>query len=728
MESYTDNTSMIHLSRKHSHMLLHESGIDPAVAEGRGYETVTSRAELLDFGKKQRRASPDAPALRVPLHSPDGITRLPQIKPHTPRVPGLKYETPAGAELIIDVHPRMRDRACHGDEPLLVTEGCKTGDAATSRDIPTVVLAGVWGWCVPKVRPYKLRPCWDHIRLVGREVTICFDSDCMAKEGVQLALAALVRCLEERGAVVKVIYLPDAPDGSKQGIDDFLVAGGTIKEMFMLARTFEPADIGEIRMSQSDKLRGAISYLWREWRDMDWMHFVGAPKPDKYGEIKGHWARGHTARDTLEALIRLATRGGKIDGRGTVVEVGLRRLAEMSAKSTESVRKALAHLEADGQIEILPPKDKGKSRRYRLFVDSARVDTIEREAHGEGSVKSVPPRCQPLRYPSAPRLRWSSPGRKIKRLRGVVPGTRRVRDTPRFSGGLSVRESMDKFPDKPYIKRLGPARGAVVDALEDAGGELTLHRLCEVLHRNRPWDVRRRVLKPLQEAGVIEYTGDVVRLAADWFARLEDERRNKGEIQQAEEQAERRHKDSARYRDYLRSIKDKPSAASFAAVKRSESKRARLIAEHEEHQAKASAAELKAKTFAKRCVHDRMRELGRIRLGLLKQALRDAGGTVAYTLPAAKSLGCTVERLPEFDNQEFVFAPREWAAKVNVKPPPPLTAEPPTLLLAEPLAEEPPAADYGDHAPFCDCEHCAHSEPKYARAYVRSGSPMAGVA
>ncbi len=120
--------------------------------------------------------------------------------------------------------------------------------------------------------------------------------------------------------------------------------------------------------------------------------------------------------------------------------------------------------------------------------------------------------------------------------------------------------------------------------------------------------------------------------------------------------AERRHKDSARYRDYLRSIKDKPSAASFAAVKRSESKRVRLIAGHEEHQAKASAAELKAKAFAKRCVHDRMRELGRIRLGLLEQALRDAGGTVSYTLPAAKSLGCTVERLPEFGDQEFMWS------------------------------------------------------------------------
>jgi len=631
-------------------MLLEESGISPDVAAGRGYYTAHRCSEV----PQDRGELPKRPGLVVPMYSPDGITRSYQLRPDR-KGKGPKYVSPGGVSPVVDVHPSMLDEVRTGIGPLLITEGAKTGDAATSRGIATVVLAGVWMWCAPKVKPYRLKPCFDHIRLDGREVFVAFDSDCMSKASVQDALAALVAALEERGAVVQVLYLSDAEDGSKQGVDDYLVAGGTIKEMFMLARKFEKQDLGRIRLSRDEKLRAAVGDLWRRWYEGDWMRFEG--KADK-----GNWARGHTARDTMEALIKLATRGGKIDGRGAVVEAGLRRLAEMSAKSTESVRKALAHLEADGQIEILPPKDKGKSRRYRLLVDSATLDSMEREAERESFSRESNLRCQPLRYPTAPRLRWSSPGRKVKRLRGVVPGTSRVRETPRFSGGLSVRESMDEFPDEPYVKRLGPARGAVVDALEDAGGELTLHQLCEVLHRKRPWDVRRRVLKPLQEAGVIEYTGDVVRLAADWFARLEDERRSKGEIQQAEKQVERHHKEGARYRDYLQSIKDKPSAASFAAVKRSESKRAEHIAEHEEHHAKASAAELKAKTFAKRYVHDRMRELGRIRLELLKQVLRDAGGTVTYTLPAAKSLGCTVERLPEFGNQEFVFAPREWAA------------------------------------------------------------------
>ncbi len=66
-----------------------------------------------------------------------------------------------------------------------------------------------------------------------------------------------------------------------------------------------------------------------------------------------------------------------------------------------------------------------------------------------------------------------------------------------------------------------------------------------------------------------------------------------------------------------------------------------------------------AKTFAERYVEGRLRVLGRIRLKLLQQILRDAGGEPSYALPAAQSLGCTVKRMPEYENREFVFAPRE---------------------------------------------------------------------
>ena len=78
-------------------------------------------------------------------------------------------------------------------------------------------------------------------------------------------------------------------------------------------------------------------------------------------------------------------------------------------------------------------------------------------------------------------------------------------------------------------------------------------------------------------------------------------------------------------------------------------------------------AELEHKRFAKRYVEGRLRVLGRIRLVLLQQILRDAGGNPFYALPAARSLGCAVERLPEYENREFVLAPHEWGEAEPVR-------------------------------------------------------------
>src|SRR5919112_3690231 len=267
MTSYP-NPSVGTLSASHKKMLFEESGISPEVAEERGYYTARRRSEVPDAFKNYQRK----PGLVVPMYSPDGETVGYQLRPDRPRKGGPKYESPGGISPVVDAHPRMLEGIRHGDGPLLITEGAKTGDAATSRGIPTVVLAGVWMWCVPKVKPYRLKPCFDHIQLEGRPVFVAFDSDCMSKAGVQDALAALVAALEDRGASVKVIYLPDAADGSgaKQGVDDYLAAGGTVREMFMLAREFDPADVGRIRLSRDEELRAAVEDLERRWWAEEW--------------------------------------------------------------------------------------------------------------------------------------------------------------------------------------------------------------------------------------------------------------------------------------------------------------------------------------------------------------------------------------------------------------------------------------------------------------------------
>ncbi len=619
------------LSEAHQNMLFEESGISEEVVRERGYYTARRRSEVPDVFKDYQRK----PGLVVPMFSPDGATVGYQLRPDKPRKNGPKYETPGGISPIVDVHPRMLEEVRSGDGPILITEGAKTGDAPTSQRIPTMVLAGVWMWCVPKVKPYRLKPCFDHIRLKGREVFVAFDSDCMSKTGVQDALAALVAALEARGAVVKVIYLPDAPDGSKQGVDDYLVAGGTIKEMFMLARKFEPADIGSIRMSRDAKLRALVGDLRARWWDEEW---------------KGRG--GHSERDLALKLIEAATRSGQAHPDGIRVAVSWGVLQVGAKVSRRTLAKALARLEERGFCY----RDESRGgEKTGAFVLRAKVDQYGERGQGEArELGERAPGGLPSRAPVVPRLRWSQP--KFTPKRGFVRGTRRVRDS--------------KPPEpRERIERLGKIRGAIVDALEASGGTLTLRELCEVLHRKRGRDLVRRKTTPkgrdgalvmLEDAGILVVEDDVVKLAEEWRAKLGTARKLGGELE-ADELAETRRRIKSRaYRERDKDPVSKPSAAGLAAVKRSQERRAEHIAEHEEHQEKARAADLEAKRFAKRFVHDRLRSLGRIRLGLLQEILRDVGGVPAYALPAAKSLGCTVERLPEYGNREFVLAPREW--------------------------------------------------------------------
>jgi hypothetical protein len=688
------------LWRAHQEMLFTESAIDPEVAAERGYETVTRRSRLMDFSKKQRRVSANEPGLLVPLYSPDGITRMSQLRPHTPRTAGLKYETPAGGSLIIDVHPRMLERVRHGDEPLLITEGAKTGDAATSRDIPTVVLAGVWGWCVPKAKPHTLRPCWDHVRLEGREVFVAFDSDVMTKPEVQDALAALVQCLGERGAIVKVIYLSDAADGAKQGIDDYLAAGGTVKEMFMLARKFNPADIGEIRLSRDERLRDAIRHLWQRWLDDDWMHFVG-------NADKGNWARGHSARDVVEALLEAAAKSGKLKDDAIEVKISMRGLAQRAAKSLGSVRKSLQHLATEGWLEIVSPENHKKSRTYRLLVGRARVYSMrEGEAGREVSnppLQSLPPLCIPLRAPSAPRLRWSSPARRRRREFELVPGRAVVRRT----GARPV----DEQADMPAYKRLCPHRGAIVDQLEAHGGSLGILELMEALGRSnsRKRDFRRRILSRLEEAGVVEVSeaSDTVLLAADWLDRLNERREADGEIEQAERLAKRYRTESESYRTYLEREKNGTPQASLDAVRRSHELRKRRLQEmreEDERDHEPTPPEIE------KLIKSALAQNKRVRLNLLAEMALGEGLRWRDVRPAIKRMGYRIERLPEFLNEEFVYRPLP-AAQAD----PPATQ--PEYEAFDLWAPEPEPEPEPPHPLDCDCLECSIPTPKYVRPY-----------
>lgn len=643
---------------RHRRTLEVGSAISREVLEENGVRTITHGRELPEgFSRRQRKRGP---GILFTVTRPNGKTDC-IYRPDgaDPKNPGLKYEARCkalgGPGNVLGVPTGSRHLIEDTSVPVVFVEGIKKMLSVVSAArragavVLVVAISGVWNWLSDG------KPIADmlDIPIEGREACICFDSDMLRNPNVQDAARRFADHLKGRGARVSIAYLPDQADGSKTGADDFLAGGKTYAELRMTMRAYDPEDFATVRLSRDDKLRAGVDYLWRDWHGRDWMHFVGDAE-------RANWARGHTARDAKEALIRLAPQVGKPDERGIVVRVGLRRLAELAAKSAPSVGHAVKHLEADGQLEILPPEGKDKPRSYRLLVPRAALYSMERGGDEGPGVEDVTRRCKGLRAPSAPRLRWSSPARKVRRLRGVTPGTRRVRQTRRFHKDLTVKESREHFPDTPYVKRLGPHRCAILDALEDADGELWLEDLAQVLHRKRPRDVKRRILPMLEDAGIIEVDGDAIRLAADWLEKLEEERERKGEISRAKEQREDHRKQSKRYRDYLDSVKRLPSRASRDAVKRGHESRAAGLAAEAKRAAEAKKAEEQRRAEA--FVRDRLRELGRIRLALLQDIWRDEGGD-PWTIPqAVEALGCRVEELPEFGNRQFVFPSAESVA------------------------------------------------------------------
>src|SRR4051794_33370082 len=127
--------------------LLEDSGIDPRCIQERGYYTEVTRSELarIGFANSQRLV----PGLVIPVWDINGQVALHQLRPDAPRsLKGrtLKYETPAGSGLGVDVPPSVREKVLDPKIPLYITEGVRKADAAVSKGLCCLALLGVWGW------------------------------------------------------------------------------------------------------------------------------------------------------------------------------------------------------------------------------------------------------------------------------------------------------------------------------------------------------------------------------------------------------------------------------------------------------------------------------------------------------------------------------------------------------------------------------------------------------
>jgi hypothetical protein len=249
---------------------------------------------------------------------------------------------------------------------------------------------------------------------------------------------------------------------------------------------------------------------------------------------------GKSDRDTMVALTWLARMHGTQIPTGVRISVGVRTLALMAGVSKRSLMDnnrggerrpgVISRLKKAGLVRSdNGVRQHGEAGAFVLLTTPDPAQQCTTRTTGALISAGLTVGAQ-LRGPlTAPRLRWSRP---------VFDGATRV----------------------GTISRLGKTKGAIVDHLEDAGGTLTVEDLAGAVGLSRVRDLRRRHLAPLEAAAVVECSGDVVSLTAEWLLALNERRNQDGEI------ADHR-RDMARYqreRDAYRGRKEFPPTPHLA--------------------------------------------------------------------------------------------------------------------------------------------------------------------
>jgi hypothetical protein len=214
-------------------------GISPDIAHERGYQHVTSLAQLKAHEARFLDRQQQTPGLLIPQYRL-GLTPIHawSLRPDKPRLSddggSNKYEHPAGVPLCLDVLPCYREALQDPTIPIWITEGAKKADALASAfgtSIVPINITGVWGWRRRGFGNASLPiEDFDAIEWTGRRVVLAFDNDVTRNPKVQDALKALRKHLKkDRGALVDVLVLPD--DGVKLGVDDALANGMTADDL-----------------------------------------------------------------------------------------------------------------------------------------------------------------------------------------------------------------------------------------------------------------------------------------------------------------------------------------------------------------------------------------------------------------------------------------------------------------------------------------------------------------
>lgn len=160
-------------------------------------------------------------------YSENGDGAFVRVKLDKPDLQGKRYRSPKGRGNHLYMPPAtLFDPSILDDVsvPLYIVEGEKKALRGCQEGLPTLALSGVWSWR-ERGPDQQSRPIadLDKVTWAGRTVYLVFDSDLATKPDVQAAEQALAQELARRGAEVLGYRLPPGPNGTKVGLDDYLL-------------------------------------------------------------------------------------------------------------------------------------------------------------------------------------------------------------------------------------------------------------------------------------------------------------------------------------------------------------------------------------------------------------------------------------------------------------------------------------------------------------------------
>ena len=700
----------------HHARYLEERGVDIRRSM-QGFWTARKPSEIPEaFSSYQRRG---APALVSAFYSPDRETIGYQMYSDYPRKDRdgkrIKWMSPPKerARMVLGVAPGLVDQVREGAGSLWAVEGITRGAALASFGIPSVAFAGCWGW----QKDGDPLECWRHVNLRSRLVLVAFDADYRTNANVYKALKGFVSFLEEQGARVLVVDVPEVGGDPNTGLDDWIAANGQPVALERSAQPLAFVDVTRERLKRDERLR---LFITAKRHQVDELPTRTGPECNA---VK-------VARLMVEGS---APEHGKTEGDGVVVHPSFPQIAEgVRFGSFQTVRKAIDLLESIRFLErVKGPRGKREAASYLLLPP-----------WGRGSGQSVNMREQGGQGKESLEYREKEETLLYQRdssscLHSTRGGDEDARNVPALRNSKLVHTYVHQdgrrvVVHSDYLRRYGPKLGEIIRYVVAGGGadegELWGKFGSE---KSRLRDFRRTWLERPLEDGVLVRDGTRILPAADWREALERVRERTDEEEdnrlQSEKYAERRRK-------YLQA-KDTVADPTPRTPGKENVRHLLQDAEQRDEVARLEEQRSKVGVAVEVFIHDTLANLGKIRMGLLMELWRDKGGNDVHVWPAVRRLGCKLEKLPEHDNALFVFpsviarteptSREQLATVVPIRRDQTREAKSPTVaLLEKPRPGLPEKVDgVFIHDSLCECDWC-ENEPAapYAELTTRGSA------